>query len=124
MSTFGPTQSTIIVRDSYAIASAALPKPKNLSSGISLSAYIRMCLFGKDAAPRKVRARIPIKIKCLATDTPIGAMLVRPILVSASGSRHSDFCVCLQGRPPTPLLACHSAKACIRTSRTRVCRTT
>ena len=72
--------SAATVRDSYAIASAGLPKPekpapritlrlteeelaklKTLSRGISLSAYIRKCLFGKDAAPRKVRTRVPVK---------------------------------------------------------------
>ena len=38
-----------------------LAKLKNLSSGISLSAYLRKCVFGKDAAPRKVRSRVPVK---------------------------------------------------------------
>ena len=80
MRTHGTPQSTATVRDSYAIASAALPEPKkpapritlrlteeelaklkNLSSGISLSAYVRKCLFGKDAASRKVRSRVPVK---------------------------------------------------------------
>ncbi len=37
-----------------------LAKLKILSSGMSLSAYIRKCLFGKDVAPRKVRARVPV----------------------------------------------------------------
>ncbi|MGL1921226.1 MAG: hypothetical protein OCD03_09365 [Hyphomicrobiales bacterium] len=31
------------------------------ASGISLSAYIRKCIFGKTAKPRKVRSRVPIK---------------------------------------------------------------
>ena len=80
MRNLGSSQSAESVRDAYAIASAALRKPKkpapritlrltqeelaklkSLSSGISLSAYIRKCLFGKDAAPRKVRARVPVK---------------------------------------------------------------
>lgn len=34
---------------------------KNLSNGMSLSAYIRKCIFGKDATPRKVRSRVPVK---------------------------------------------------------------
>ncbi len=38
-----------------------LAKLKNLSSGMSLSAYIRKCLFGKSAASRKVRSRVPVK---------------------------------------------------------------
>ena len=38
-----------------------LEKLKNLSSGMSLSAYIRKCLFGKNTAPRKVRSRVPVK---------------------------------------------------------------
>lgn len=38
-----------------------LAKLKNLSNGMSLNAYIRKCLFGKDATPRKVRSRVPVK---------------------------------------------------------------
>ncbi len=38
-----------------------LSKLKNLSKGMSRSAYIRKCLFGKATAPRKVRARVPVK---------------------------------------------------------------
>ncbi len=38
-----------------------LAKLKNLSSSMSLSAYIRKCLFGAGAAPRKVRSRVPVK---------------------------------------------------------------
>ena len=34
---------------------------KHLAGGMSLSAYVRRCLFGKDAAPRKVRRREPVK---------------------------------------------------------------
>ena len=37
-----------------------LSKLKYLSKGMSRSAYIRKCLFGKAAAPRKVRARVPV----------------------------------------------------------------
>lgn len=33
----------------------------DLAAGISVSAYIRKCVFGNDAAPRKVCARVPIK---------------------------------------------------------------
>lgn len=33
----------------------------NLSKGMSRSAYIRKCLFGKATAPRKVRSRVPVK---------------------------------------------------------------
>jgi len=36
-------------------------KLEKLAAGVSLSAYIRKCLFGKNAAPRKVRARVPVK---------------------------------------------------------------
>jgi predicted DNA binding CopG/RHH family protein len=38
-----------------------LAKLKILSRGMSRSAYIRKCLFGKDATPRKVRSRVPVK---------------------------------------------------------------
>ncbi len=80
MNVLGSSQSTTSVRKSYKYASAKLPeckeptpritlrltedelaKLKNLSCGLSLSAYIRKCLFGKDTAPRKVRARVPVK---------------------------------------------------------------
>jgi len=80
MSALGTSQNTISVRKSYKYASAKLPeckkpdpritlrlseeelaKLKKLSCGVSLSAYIRKCLFGKDTAPRKVRARVPVK---------------------------------------------------------------
>ena len=33
----------------------------NLSKGMSRSAYIRKCLFGKATAPRKVRSHVPVK---------------------------------------------------------------
>jgi len=75
------TQKTVIsVKKSYQAAAASSYKPKksapritlrltekelvtlkNLSSGMSLSAYIRKCLFGKDAAPRKICSRVPVK---------------------------------------------------------------
>ncbi len=38
-----------------------LVKLKNLSNGISLSAYVRECLFGKDVAPRRTRSRVAVK---------------------------------------------------------------
>jgi len=38
-----------------------LTQLKKLSSGISLSAYIRKCVFGKDTVPRKVRSRVPVR---------------------------------------------------------------
>lgn len=34
---------------------------KHLSAGMSVSAYIRKCLFGKGAAPRKIRLRAPVQ---------------------------------------------------------------
>jgi mobilization protein NikA len=34
---------------------------KTLSSGMSLSAYVRKCVFGKRAEPRKLRARVPVE---------------------------------------------------------------
>ena len=80
MSTPVSQQRALSVKESYQVASAALPEPKkkapritlrlteeelaklkNLSGGISLSAYIRKCLFGKDTVPRKMRARVPVK---------------------------------------------------------------
>ena len=38
-----------------------ISKLNSLSKGMSRSAYIRKCLFGKSAAPRKVRSRVPVK---------------------------------------------------------------
>ncbi len=38
-----------------------LGKLKDLSGGMSVSAYVRKCVFGKDASPRKVRLRAPVK---------------------------------------------------------------
>ncbi len=38
-----------------------LAKLNHLSNGMSRSAYIRKALFGKDASPRKVRSRVPVK---------------------------------------------------------------
>jgi len=38
-----------------------ISKLNNLSKGMSRSAYIRKCLFGKSATPRKVRSRVPVK---------------------------------------------------------------
>ena len=75
------TQKTVIsAKKSYQVASASACKPKKkvpritlrlteeelaklkkLSSGLSLSGYIRDCLFGKNASPRKVRSRVPVK---------------------------------------------------------------
>lgn len=34
---------------------------KDLAAGMSVSAYIRKCVFGNDTAPRKVRSRVPVK---------------------------------------------------------------
>jgi len=80
MRVYGNPQNSVSVRKSYETASAALPEPKYpapritlrltkeeleklkcLSSGVSLSAYIRKCLFGADTAPRKTRSRVPVK---------------------------------------------------------------
>lgn len=43
------------------LTSDELTQLQHLSSGISVSAYIRKCVFGANVAPRKVRSRIPIK---------------------------------------------------------------
>lgn len=45
-------------RITLCLSEEELVKLKNLSHGISLSAYIRKCLFGKDVTPRKLRSRI------------------------------------------------------------------
>lgn len=34
---------------------------KDLAAGMSVSAYIRKCVFGNDTAPRKARSRVPVK---------------------------------------------------------------
>ena len=80
MSSQSPFQSQITIKNSYNAVTAqpvAPKKPaprltlrvtedelaqlKKLSSGISLSAYIRKCVFGKDTVPRKVRSRVPVR---------------------------------------------------------------
>ena len=38
-----------------------ISKLNNLSKGMSRSAYIRKCVFGKNTAPRKVRSRVPVR---------------------------------------------------------------
>ena len=38
-----------------------LARLKDLSGAMSVSAYVRNCLFGKEASPRKVRLRVPVK---------------------------------------------------------------
>lgn len=38
-----------------------LAKLQGLSAGMSVSVYIRQCLFGKEVAPRKVRGKAPVK---------------------------------------------------------------
>jgi len=38
-----------------------MAKLKHLSTGMTVSAYIRKCIFGKDEAPRKVRLKAPVK---------------------------------------------------------------
>lgn len=32
-----------------------------VADGVSISSYVRKCLFGESAAPRKTRARVPVK---------------------------------------------------------------
>ena len=80
MSSQSPLKNHVIIQSAYnnaATCPVAQKKPaprltlrvtedelaqlKKLSSGISLSAYIRKCVFGKDVAPRKVRSRVPVK---------------------------------------------------------------
>lgn len=80
MKSQSPLQNRIMITSAYKAASALpvarkkptprltlrvtedeLAKLKTLSSGISLSAYIRKCVFGKDTAPRKVRSRVPVE---------------------------------------------------------------
>ena len=80
MKSHSPLQNHITIKNIYKAATAqpiARKKPaprltlrvtedelaqlKKLSSGISLSAYIRKCVFGKNTAPRKVRSRVPVR---------------------------------------------------------------
>jgi len=80
MKSQSPLQNHITIKNSYNAVTAqpvARKKPaprltlrltedeltqlRNLSSGISLSAYIRKCVFGKNTAPRKIRSRVPVK---------------------------------------------------------------
>ncbi len=43
------------------LTEAELETLKRLSSGMSLSSYVRKCVFGKDAKPRKMRAHVPVQ---------------------------------------------------------------
>lgn len=80
MKSHSPLQNHITIKNTYKTAAAhpiARKKPaprltlrvtedelaqlKKSSIGISLSAYIRKCVFGKNTAPRKVRSRVPVK---------------------------------------------------------------
>lgn len=45
----------------FRVTDEEMAQLKHLSAGMSVSAYIRKCLFGGDAAPRKIRLRAPIK---------------------------------------------------------------
>ena len=38
-----------------------MAKLKHLSAGVTVSAYIRKCLFGKKETPRKIRLKAPVK---------------------------------------------------------------
>jgi len=38
-----------------------MEKLKHLSASVTVSAYIRKCLFGKQTAPRKIRLKAPVK---------------------------------------------------------------
>ncbi len=79
MRTVDKTDTVSGIQVDFRVASA-LPKPaktspritlrlterelatlKSLSSGMSLSAYVRKCVFGKEAKPRKIRARAPVE---------------------------------------------------------------
>jgi len=73
-------QNAVSFRNSYKTASAVLTEPKKpapritlrlteeelaklktLSRGVSLSAFIRKCLFGTNTTLRKTRSRVPVK---------------------------------------------------------------
>ncbi|MGJ8529375.1 plasmid mobilization protein [Maritalea sp.] len=48
-------------RITFRVTDEKMAKLAHLSAGMSLSAYMRHCLFGKDNSPRKMRSRVPIK---------------------------------------------------------------
>ena len=43
------------------LSSDEISKLNILSKGMSRSAYIRKCVFGKNTTPRKIRSRVPVK---------------------------------------------------------------
>lgn len=43
------------------LTSDELTQLQHLSSGISVSSYIRKCVFGANVASRKIRSRVPVK---------------------------------------------------------------
>ncbi|WP_306257384.1 plasmid mobilization relaxosome protein MobC [Pararhizobium sp. IMCC21322] len=45
----------------FRVTEEEMEQLKHLSAGMSVSAYIRRCLFGGDGAPRKIRLRAPVK---------------------------------------------------------------
>ncbi|WP_306261362.1 plasmid mobilization relaxosome protein MobC [Pararhizobium sp. IMCC21322] len=45
----------------FRVTAEEMAQLKHLSAGMSVSAYIRKCLFGGDGAPRKIRLRAPVK---------------------------------------------------------------
>jgi hypothetical protein len=57
----GPKKDKTLAPVTLRLTKDEISKLNNLSKGMSRSAYIRKCLFGKDTAPRKVRARVPVK---------------------------------------------------------------
>jgi Mobilization protein NikA len=56
-----PTAKKASPRITLRLTQEELTTLKTLSSGMSLSAYVRKCVFGKHAKPRKMRARAPVE---------------------------------------------------------------
>jgi len=56
-----PKPAKVLPRITLRLTEKELATLKSLSSGMSLSAYVRKCVFGKDAKPRKMRAHVPVQ---------------------------------------------------------------
>jgi mobilization protein NikA len=56
-----PTAKNASPRITLRLTEDELVKLKNLSSGMSLSAYVRKCVFGIETNSRKIRARAPVE---------------------------------------------------------------
>ena len=56
-----PKPTKVYPRITLRLTKEELEMLKSLSAGVSVSVYVRKCIFGKDAKPRKKRAQVPVE---------------------------------------------------------------